>query len=188
MKFVVKESNFSARVKSRWRYPRGKHSKVRQQHKGRPALPTVGYGRAAKLRHTIANKEPVVIKSISDLDNLNPEQIAVLARTLGGNKKVQILKHAVTKKISFLNLKDNATKINELESVVKKRKELTSKRNKKREMSTAEVKKTKEAEAKKAEKDKSKENTDKPNEAAQKVEDNKKAETQAAEKLITKRQ
>ena len=32
MNFVVKESNFSARVKSRWRFPRGKHSKVRQMH------------------------------------------------------------------------------------------------------------------------------------------------------------
>ena len=43
-KFVEKESNFSARVKSRWRLPRGKHSKVRQMHKGRPALPGPGYG------------------------------------------------------------------------------------------------------------------------------------------------
>ena len=42
--FVVKESNNQARVKSRWRFPRGRHSQVRQMHKGKPGMPNPGYG------------------------------------------------------------------------------------------------------------------------------------------------
>ena len=64
--FVLKESKFFARIKKRWRYPRGKHSPVRQRHKGRPPLPTPGYGspRAIKYQTKKGVKEILVKKDV----------------------------------------------------------------------------------------------------------------------------
>ena len=106
--FVVKESKFSARVKSRWRYPRGMHSKVRQRHKGRPALPSTGYGAARETRgkHE-SGLEIVMVHNAAGLDLLNKEsQGALISGTVGNKKKLVLLQSAKDKGITIINVKN----------------------------------------------------------------------------------
>ncbi len=106
--FVVRESKYQAGVKKRWRRPRGIHSPVRQRHKGKPALPHPGYGRAAVVRglHRSGLK-PVLVSSIKEMEQLDPKKEgALLSATLGAKKKMALLAHIEEKKITVLNIPD----------------------------------------------------------------------------------
>ena len=60
--FIVRESKFGGRVQKRWRYPRGGHSAVRMEFKGRLPLVTIGYGspRAVRGLHSSGLERVVV--------------------------------------------------------------------------------------------------------------------------------
>ncbi len=173
--FVVKESNFSARVKSRWRFPRGKHSKVRQMHKGRPVLPSAGFGRPAVIRgfHPYGVRE-VVVATASEIEVLDPEtQGAMISSTVGMKRRVELLKLAASKGVIILNVKDSASLLKNLEerfSVRKLQKEKLSETKKKRdeEKKKVEVKET--------------------NKVEKTAEEKKEEERKMAEKTITKKQ
>lgn len=159
--FVVKESNFSARVKSRWRFPRGKHSKVRQMHCGRPALPGTGYGSPKEVRglHP-SGLEMVVVNNGKELESLDAQkQGAVISSNVGMKKRMGLLALALEKKIMVLNVKDPAKEIemikNNFEGRKKLKKEKLSLASKKEEekKKKAEERKVKE-EKEKAEKEK----------------------------------
>lgn len=125
-KFVEKESNFSARVKSRWRLPRGKHSKVRQMHKGRPALPGPGYGsqKGKKGLHPSGLKI-VVVSCVADLSNIDVKtEGVIISKNVGDKKKVEIVKIMVKKSIKLLNLKDGDVFLKKIESDLVSRKKL----------------------------------------------------------------
>src|SRR3989344_2903301 len=86
--FVVRESHFGGRVKKRWRFPQGKHSAVREGHKGRPALVTIGYGspRAVRGLHS-SGLERVLVHNARDLLLVNPTlQGAVISSGVGKKK------------------------------------------------------------------------------------------------------
>ena len=106
--FLVRESKFSAGVKSRWRYPYGRHSATRQMHKGRPAMPHPGYGAAKSIfeLHPSGYKEKLVsnIKDLMRMDHLS--EGAVISSTVGVRKKLELIKEAKERKIKILNLKD----------------------------------------------------------------------------------
>ena len=90
--FVVKESHNVGCVKKRWRLPRGRHSGVRQYHKGKPALPTPGYGSPKGVYglHRLGLKM-VNICSKTDLEKINPQtEGAILSATLGTRKKLDL--------------------------------------------------------------------------------------------------
>src|SRR3989344_2221743 len=128
--FVVKESNFSARVKVRWRFPRGRHSKVRQMHCGRPAMPNPGYGAPAEVRglHQ-SGLEMVVVRNAQELQVLNPKtQGAIIAASVGNKKKISLLELAQQKKITLLNVKDASTAAKKLVSDFEQRKEFRKRR------------------------------------------------------------
>jgi len=155
--FVVKESKFSARVKSRWRFPRGKHSAVRQMHKGRPALASVGYGAPKAVRGLDkSGLQKVVVGNVKQLSLLNKTtQGAVISGSVGNKNRLAILELAKKEKIAVLNVKDIdklTAKITDNFNARKKLKEekLKQKDKKKAEKEKkAEEKKKKEAEAKK---------------------------------------
>ncbi|MBU0460170.1 MAG: hypothetical protein KKH52_02620 [Nanoarchaeota archaeon] len=190
--FIVKEAKFCARVKTRWRFPRGKHSKVRQMHRGRQALPTPGYGAPKTVKHQHrSGLLMVVVHNQKDLSSLNPEKEgAVIASTVGKKNKLVILKLAEEKKIKIINVKDVSA------TVLKMENEFTEKKKLKTEKLTERSKK-KEEKKKKAEEKKEKEAKEKVKKAADEkkegleesvVEDVKKKEEREAEKIITKRQ
>ncbi|MAG60635.1 hypothetical protein CL619_02500 [archaeon] len=92
--FVVKESNFKAGVKPNWRKPRGKHSPVRQYHKGRIRMPTPGYGAPKEVYGlTRDGKKPVFVQRIGDLDKVNARtDVVVIGSTVGLRKRLSLLK------------------------------------------------------------------------------------------------
>ncbi|MBI2151950.1 hypothetical protein HYU21_04450, partial [Candidatus Woesearchaeota archaeon] len=91
--FKVKAANFSRRVKDRWRYPRGRHSPIRQKHRGKPRLVSIGYGSPSEvkgLHHS--GMEMVMVHNASELLALDKtNQGAVLSAGLGGKKKLELL-------------------------------------------------------------------------------------------------
>lgn len=106
--FVEKESKHSARVHARWRYPKGRHSAVRQRHGGRPAMPNPGYSspKAVKGLHS-SGLEKVVVHNVTELLAINPKtQGAVFAGNLGTKKRLELLTIALEKKLKVLNFKD----------------------------------------------------------------------------------
>ncbi len=173
--FVVKESKFSARVKKRWRFPRGKHSKVRQMHKGRPVLPSTGFGspRAVRGLHASGLRE-VLVKNEAELLSLDASKDgAVISGRVGMKKKLALLKLAEEKKITILYA-DAAGLAKSLTARFDARK--AAKKAKKAAKNKKEEQQKKVAEKKKAE---AKEKT---------AEEKKKEEKKLAEKTITKKQ
>ncbi len=195
--FVVKESNFSARVKKRWRYPRGKHSAVRQCHRGRPAMPDPGYGAPAASRglHT-TGLLPVVIRNASQLQDLQSSvQGAVIASGTGDRKRLEILKSAKEKKINILNIKDIDKHISLIEEKQAERKKAKAERLKSRSKKQEEKKKKvvekekkdkEKAEDKKTEDKKTKE--DNVEQRIKEEEEKQKEQKEIADKTLTKRQ
>ncbi|MEW5897048.1 MAG: eL32 family ribosomal protein [Nanoarchaeota archaeon] len=122
--FVVKESHNTVRVKRRWRFPRGRHSKVRQMHRGRPALPHPGYGSPQEVRglHR-TGLEVVVVNNSRQISVLRPkEQGAVIASGVGARKKLDLLRFAKEKGITVINVKNVESAIGKITSLFEERK------------------------------------------------------------------
>ncbi len=115
--FVVKESHHGGRVKVRWRYPIGRHSGVRQQHKGKPALVRIGYGSPREVRGLHPSGLRVrMVHAFQDLALLNPaEEGGVLSHTVGKKNRLLLLREAQRRKITLLNVKDLQKSIQDLE-------------------------------------------------------------------------
>jgi len=185
--FIEKESNFSASIKKRWRMPRGKHSGQRQYHKGRPAMPTPGYGAPKEvkgLHHT--GLEVVVISNKNELEKLNPSTQGILISGKVGNKKrLELLNLATEKKITVLNYLKPAEVLDKIN------KEFMARRKVKQEK-LQQMGKKEEARKKKAEEKAKKEEEKKAEKTEESVDEKVKEETdkqkKIAEKTITKKQ
>ena len=153
--FVVKESKFSARVKSRWRFPRGKHSKVRQMHRGRPVMPSPGFGSPKEVKNLHSSGLRFnVINNVSNLNGLdNKEDGIVISSTIGKRKKLSLIKIILDKGFKIINIKNPNKLVEDIKS------ELEERKNKRSEASKDKKKKL-ESRKKKAEK---KEKEDKSN-------------------------
>lgn len=104
-RFVREESWRYKRVKSAWRSPRGKTSRVRRSKNGWPPVVKIGYSRPRATRgiHPSGLRE-VIIWRPSDLEKLDPDkQVARIAHTVGENKRVLILEEAKKRSIRILN-------------------------------------------------------------------------------------
>ena len=186
--FVVKESKFSARVKKRWRYPRGKHSKVRQRHRGRPALPSPGYGSPKELKNKHSSGlKTVLVKNKDQLLSLDiGSEGAIISSGIGKRNKLVMYQLALEKKITILNVEDVNEAIKDIEDKFNQRKKVKSDKLKEKTKKKEEKKKKADEKKKKEKKKKSteKEKTD----LEEAVEDTQKKEKRDIEKVITKRQ
>ncbi len=108
LNFVEKESKFKASIKARWRRPRGKHSPMREKHKGRGSCPHPGFGSPAAVRGFVLDgKAPVLVSNLADLEGLDAAKVAViLSGKVGMRKKVELAKVASAAGLSILNMKD----------------------------------------------------------------------------------
>jgi large subunit ribosomal protein L32e len=173
--FVVKESKFFSGVKRKWRFPRGKHSKVRQMHKGRPALPNPGFGSPKSHRDFQQGLPVQVVHNITEL----PTDVkigVILSATLGQKKKLSLLKAAQEKKLTIINVKDPAQAIANINKVFTERQ--AARKLKLSQKDKKQSEKKKQAEAKKSEK--------KPESVEDKINQNE--QKKQAEKTITKKQ
>jgi len=104
-KFVREESWRYKRVKSSWRAPRGKTSRVRRSKKGWPAVVKIGYAhpRATKWLHPSGFHE-VLVHRPQEVAELDPKTQAIrIAHTVGANKRQKILDEANKANLKVLN-------------------------------------------------------------------------------------
>jgi len=151
--FVRKDTYIKTKVKANWRKPRGKHSPVREQHKGRPKLVSPGYGSPKAVRHLHHSGLKIVrVNNLKDLDKINAEkQGLIIANTVGGRKRIELVKQALEKNLQILNLKEPQKYLERLEMEFKKRKDSKKKKLTEKEEKNEEKKK-KAADKEKAEK------------------------------------
>jgi ribosomal protein L32E len=86
-----------------WRRPTGRDNKMREQRRGKPALVAIGYSGEKKLRGTIDEKTPILVKNITDLQKVQKNQIAILGK-IGNKNKIEIAKKAKELKIQIYKL------------------------------------------------------------------------------------
>lgn len=104
-KFRREESWRYLRVKTAWRSPKGKTSRVRRSKKGWPAVVKIGYSRpkATRGKHPSGLWEILVWRP-SDLEQVDEKtQVARIAHTVGENKRIQIIEEAKKRNIRILN-------------------------------------------------------------------------------------
>ena len=87
----------------KWRKPTGKHNKTRLKRFSYPIQPGIGFGTPRKTAGRIQNLIPVLVESISDLQKLTKENIAIVSRTLGAKKKIELMKKASELNIKIAN-------------------------------------------------------------------------------------
>jgi len=183
--FTRKDAHKKARVSFKWRKPRGRHSPVRQKHRGRPKLVSPGFGSPKAVKHLHSTGlQKVIIQNKKQLENIDPQkQGIILSKALGNKKRIELIKLALEKNLSILNLKDSKKHMEKLESQFKARKE--SKKKKLTEKEKKEEEKKKAAEEKEKKETEEKKPEEKPVEEVKKEEEEKKKEQ---EKTLIKKQ
>ncbi|OQD59083.1 LSU ribosomal protein L32E [Methanobrevibacter arboriphilus JCM 13429 = DSM 1125] len=89
----------------KWRRPRGKTSKMRRYEAGKPAMPSIGYGSPKSERglHPSGFKD-ILVRNMSELENLNPEtEAGRISASIGKKKKEMMLNKASELGIKILN-------------------------------------------------------------------------------------
>lgn len=127
-KFERQEAHVKARLsRSGWRKPRGFQSKMRLQRKGYNAIVKVGYRTPRVLRGRLENGLlEIAVISPSDLKNIQKDQIALISRTLGNRKRLEVLKEAKKLKQRISNYSNIDAKISEIENNLVERKKRRS--------------------------------------------------------------
>ena len=92
------------KLKDSWRKPKGIHSKLRLQKKGKGKLVRIGYGSKKELRGLIKGKKTTYVSNLKDLENLK-EAIIISSKT-GLKKKLEIINRAKELKLEIINIKD----------------------------------------------------------------------------------
>jgi len=134
------QANQFAKLKNKgasWRKPKGMGNKVRRGRRGQPSMPEVGFGSPKSIRGL--NKDgfkEVIVSNVADLAKINTkEEVAVISRTVGSRKKVEILAEAKKLKLTVSNVKDVDETIKSLtkEKKVEKKTEAPAKKTTKKE-------------------------------------------------------
>lgn len=155
--------------KLKWRRAKGIHSKTRLQHKGNIKTPNIGYSSPKKVKGlNPSGLKEIIIKTIKDLNKIDPKtQIALLSKTLGNRKKIEIVKKTKELNLKIQNIKDIDQFIKKIEETKQKKKQEAEKKQKEREKS----KKKKKEDIKTEEKTKQETKQEETKEAITKVEE-----------------
>ena len=83
--------------KPRWRRPKGKHSKMRENRIGKHPRVEIGYRNPALVRGlTLTGMSPKLIHNVAELQRLNKQtDIAIVSATVGLRSKLEIAKKAL---------------------------------------------------------------------------------------------
>ncbi|HLC55115.1 MAG TPA: eL32 family ribosomal protein [Candidatus Nanoarchaeia archaeon] len=168
-RFIRQDAHKRKRLSQSWRRPKGIHSKMREQIKGRRRSPNIGWGSPRAVSGlTREGFRPLYVQNKSQLAQA-VKQI-VIARTVGMKKRAALVRKAMEMNLTILNIKDPQAYLADVEKqLIERRKQHKS--------HTMEKKKADEA-AKKAEPQK-KEETLEEKEAREKEEKRKVLEGKA---------
>lgn len=102
----VQKNQFAKFREDKWRRPKGKGNKDRRNRKGHVGMLKIGYGspKEVKYLNRFGLKE-IIVKNILEIEKIDfKSQIPIISRTLGGKKKLELLKYAKQKKLNFGNI------------------------------------------------------------------------------------
>jgi large subunit ribosomal protein L32e len=111
MKFLRRDSFRTARLggnirkKKKWRKPTGRDNKMREKRRGYPAVVSIGYRKARKLRDTNMNKNIVLVSNIEELQKIDASKSSVIFAKIGKRKRIEMLKIAQSKGIHVMNIR-----------------------------------------------------------------------------------
>ena len=143
-----------------YRKSRGLQSKVRLNKRGYVKKANLGYGspKEAKNLHP-AGLVPFLVANVQMLESIDAtKEGVIISGNVGMKNKVEIVKKALELKLTLLNVKDPKSFIENVDSLVKERKEKRKeikKKQQKKEEKKKENEKKKQKESKDSEKDKS---------------------------------
>jgi large subunit ribosomal protein L32e len=171
--FIMQDAHKKKRLEQKWRKPRGSDSKMRVGKSGYRRAVKVGWGSPKEVKHlNQAGLQPVIVRNINDLERLNPKkQIAVIARTVGNNKRIKIIEKAESKGIKIQNYALPEKKLVDLKKQFEERKEERKKQIQERDSKREATKK--EAEKKKTKQEKEQTKTEEEIKAEEKKEKDK---------------
>ena len=81
----------------KWRKPKGRSNKMRENRKGRPPIVSIGY------KNKVEEKSKIMVYNLKDLENAKKFDVIILG-SIGKKSKKEILKKAVEMKINFQNI------------------------------------------------------------------------------------
>jgi large subunit ribosomal protein L32e len=103
--FLRQEWYSKKAVGIKWRKPRGIHSKRREHEVARGALPRPGFGSPAAVRglNKLGYRE-IIVRNTKDAAKINhKEEMAVIAKSVGRKKRLEILEFAIKNNIKVAN-------------------------------------------------------------------------------------
>lgn len=166
--FIRQDIRKKARLKIKWRKPRGLDSKIRRKLSGRAKPVSQGYRSPRKVRglHQSGLRQ-FIIRAVKDIDKLSPKEYClIISSSLGKRKRVEVLKKAGEKDFRVVNIKSPEDYIKKAEEAIISRKKTEQEKEKRQKT---------EKTTKKAEEESSKE-------------DKKEIEKKEKDKLLTKKE
>ncbi len=143
--FVRQDAHKQKRLGKKWRRPKGLHSKIRLNLKGRGKNVSAGYRGPKKVRHL--HKSGLwrcIIKSSKDLEGLNAkESCLIISSSLGNRKKIALLKRAKELSFNVINIRNPDEYIKKIEEMMISKKK--AKKEKEKEVKTEKKKLTEKA-------------------------------------------
>ena len=110
-KFLRRDSSrFSKLGKKRkklqkWRKPKGRDNKMRENRHGYPKVVSVGYKSTKAESGKLKGLYPYLVYNIGDLDTAGKDSIIIIAK-VGTKKKLEIIKRALEMKLKIENVKE----------------------------------------------------------------------------------
>lgn len=161
--FVRQDVHKQKKLGRKWRRPKGLHSKIRLNLKGRGKNVSAGYRSPKNVRHLHkSGLWQCIIKSSRDFEGLDAKKSClIISSSLGNRKRVIILKQAKERGFNVLNIKNPDEYVKKIEDIMvlkrkakKEKKEKETKTEKKKEKLTEKVEEEKKKEIEKKERDK----------------------------------
>jgi large subunit ribosomal protein L32e len=185
--FLRQDGHKKIRLGNKWRKPKGLQNKMRLNKRGYRKSVSVGYKSPRLVKgFDKSGLEIINITKIDLLESVDPKtQGIVISGNIGQKKKIEIVKIAIKKSITILNIKDPEkyiTDINEKLSKKKEQKDKSKKVKNKKEEEKKKLAKEKEEKDKKAKEEEKKKTDDKSIEKIAK--ETKTKETKEKEKLL----
>lgn len=159
-KFRRQDIHKKPRLSDVWRKPRGIQSKQRLQLKGHTPIVKTGYGTPSNVKNLDkSGLIPVLVATTKELGSIDTKtQGVVISSKVGQKKKIEIIKLALEKNITILNLKNPSGFIESVEKKFQMKKKEKTERNIAKEKKKEDLeKKAKEKEKKEQEENSSKE-------------------------------
>jgi len=106
-----------------WRRPKGLQSKMRLKEAGHRRMPAIGYKSPKAVKGlNRAGKREVLVYNVADLAKVQAgTDVAIIGRTVGGRKTIDILNKAKEMKVELGNVFDVDKRISELTKTPKKK-------------------------------------------------------------------